>query len=168
MVKVHRHWGRIAAYDDPAGWARRVLINKHRSRLRLLSTEATTLLHVKATTTLPHRCSPGTGPHVRAGPAAAGAAGLRSHRRRAQQPQRPWPLPHPDGDDYYVYIDSSPYAGWAVAHNLSTGAKSQLLRSQLLDRTNASANRSLSRVYFNSDSGSCGIAPRSSGSTYRI
>lgn len=124
-----------------------------------------------------------------------------------------------DGDDYYVYIDfvtASPNAGWAVAHNLRTGAKTRLFN--LYDKANtsihfsgkafdqpgwvvvstynckvpgawscnkvvavnvhngiivnlahtyncgenywtethASVNRSLERIYFNSDSGSCG------------
>lgn len=46
MVQVHRHWGKVAGYEDPAGWARRVLINKHRSRIRRLATEAKAVLRL--------------------------------------------------------------------------------------------------------------------------
>ena len=30
FVKAHLHWGRIRRYDDPAGWIRRVAINRLR------------------------------------------------------------------------------------------------------------------------------------------
>lgn len=39
FVTAHRHWGRIAGYDDPGAWVRRVLINRATSFQRRLGAE---------------------------------------------------------------------------------------------------------------------------------
>lgn len=46
MIEVHRRWGQISGYDDPAGWARRVMINKQRSLVRRLTSEAKALSRI--------------------------------------------------------------------------------------------------------------------------
>ncbi len=40
MLRAHRHWDRIAAYDKPGAWARRVAINLATSALRRRAAEA--------------------------------------------------------------------------------------------------------------------------------
>ncbi|MGH1492354.1 MAG: sigma-70 family RNA polymerase sigma factor [Acidimicrobiales bacterium] len=46
MIEVHRRWSQISEYDDPAGWARRVMINKQRSLVRRLTSEAKALSRI--------------------------------------------------------------------------------------------------------------------------
>lgn len=43
MAKAHQHWGRIANYERPGGWLRRVTINVAISRRRRLRRELSTL-----------------------------------------------------------------------------------------------------------------------------
>ncbi len=44
MVEVHRRWDRVSTLDNPGAWVRRVLVNKHRSKLRRLATETKALV----------------------------------------------------------------------------------------------------------------------------
>jgi RNA polymerase sigma-70 factor (ECF subfamily) len=39
FLAAHRRWDRIAGYDDPAGWVRRVVVNRSLSVLRRRTTE---------------------------------------------------------------------------------------------------------------------------------
>ena len=39
FVTAHRHWERIRAYDDPAAWVRRILINRATSLQRRMGAE---------------------------------------------------------------------------------------------------------------------------------
>jgi len=48
LTEAHRAWPKVAGYDDPAGWVRRVMINKSTSRLRRLRTETKGLLRLGA------------------------------------------------------------------------------------------------------------------------
>lgn len=43
LTEAHRRWGRIASYDKPGAWVRRVLVNKSRSRFRRLRNEGRAL-----------------------------------------------------------------------------------------------------------------------------
>jgi RNA polymerase sigma-70 factor (ECF subfamily) len=40
MLRVYRHWSKVAGYDRPGAWARRVLLNLATSRGRRLTVEA--------------------------------------------------------------------------------------------------------------------------------
>jgi RNA polymerase sigma-70 factor (ECF subfamily) len=42
-----RSWGRIGTYEDPAGWLRRVVINRSASRRRRLSVEARAMVRLR-------------------------------------------------------------------------------------------------------------------------
>jgi len=46
LTEAHRKWSTVGGYDDPAGWVRRVMINKSTSRLRRLRTEAKGLMRI--------------------------------------------------------------------------------------------------------------------------
>lgn len=46
LTEAHRKWSTIGHYDDPAGWVRRVMVNKSTSRLRRLRTEAKGLMRI--------------------------------------------------------------------------------------------------------------------------
>jgi RNA polymerase sigma-70 factor (ECF subfamily) len=46
LTEAHRRWAGISRYDNPSAWVRRVMINKHRSRLRRLRTEGRGLLRL--------------------------------------------------------------------------------------------------------------------------
>ena len=46
LTEAHRKWAQISQYDDPAGWVRRVMINKSTSRVRRLRTEAKGLVRM--------------------------------------------------------------------------------------------------------------------------
>ncbi len=46
MVRAHRHWDRISAYDKPGAWVRRVTINLATSALRKRAAEARRLLRL--------------------------------------------------------------------------------------------------------------------------
>jgi len=46
MVEAHRRWVSIGTYDDPGGWARRVLLNRHRSQIRRFRAEARAVLRL--------------------------------------------------------------------------------------------------------------------------
>ncbi len=46
MVRAHRHWDRIAGYDKPGAWVRRVTINLATSALRTRAAEARRLLRL--------------------------------------------------------------------------------------------------------------------------
>ena len=46
MTEAHRNWTKVAHYDDPAAWVRRVMVNKHSSRGRRMRTEAKGLLRL--------------------------------------------------------------------------------------------------------------------------
>lgn len=48
LVKVHDHWDRLAGYDDPLAWTRRVLANSATSRGRRLGTEARLRVRLRA------------------------------------------------------------------------------------------------------------------------
>jgi RNA polymerase sigma-70 factor, ECF subfamily len=51
FVSLHRHWGRVVGYDDPAAWLRRVATNLAVSSLRRRTREARALLRFR--TSLP-------------------------------------------------------------------------------------------------------------------
>lgn len=46
MLKAHRHWEKIASYDKPGAWVRRVAINEATSALRRKATEARALIRL--------------------------------------------------------------------------------------------------------------------------
>ncbi len=46
LTEAHRTWPTIKHYDDPAGWVRRVMINKSTSRVRRLRSEAKGLMRI--------------------------------------------------------------------------------------------------------------------------
>ncbi len=52
LLETHRRWAEIAYYDQPSAWVRRVMLNKHRSRLRRLRTEARGLVRMKSQATV--------------------------------------------------------------------------------------------------------------------
>ncbi len=43
LTEAHRNWDRIATYDDPGAWVRRVMVNRSRSRFRRLKSETKAL-----------------------------------------------------------------------------------------------------------------------------
>jgi RNA polymerase sigma-70 factor (ECF subfamily) len=43
FLRLHQRWGRVAAYEQPGAWLRRVLLNLARSRARRLAVEARAL-----------------------------------------------------------------------------------------------------------------------------
>lgn len=47
LTEAHRNWSRIRHYEDPAGWVRRVLVNKSISRGRRLQTEKKCLARLR-------------------------------------------------------------------------------------------------------------------------
>lgn len=51
FTEAHRKWEDISTYDKPGAWVRRVMLNKHRSRLRRLRTEAKGLARLRSQTT---------------------------------------------------------------------------------------------------------------------
>ena len=53
LTEAHRKWAQISQYDDPAGWVRRVMINKSTSRVRRLRTEAKGLVRIAGRRTEP-------------------------------------------------------------------------------------------------------------------
>jgi RNA polymerase sigma-70 factor (ECF subfamily) len=46
FVALHAHWSRISAYESPAGWIRRVLVNRAVSALRRRSIETRLLVRL--------------------------------------------------------------------------------------------------------------------------
>jgi RNA polymerase sigma-70 factor (sigma-E family) len=48
FITAHRHWDRVAGYDHPRLWVRRVLINRATSLRRRLGTELKAVVKVKA------------------------------------------------------------------------------------------------------------------------
>jgi len=46
LTEAHRKWSTVRDYDDPAGWVRRVMINKSTSRLRRLRSETKGLMRI--------------------------------------------------------------------------------------------------------------------------
>lgn len=46
LTEAHRNWHKVGDYDDPAGWVRRVMVNKSTSRFRKLRTEARGLVRL--------------------------------------------------------------------------------------------------------------------------
>lgn len=46
LTEAHRRWSTVREYDDPAGWVRRVMINKSTSRFRRMKTEAKGLVRM--------------------------------------------------------------------------------------------------------------------------
>jgi RNA polymerase sigma-70 factor (sigma-E family) len=48
MLRAFRHWGRIADYERPGAWARRVLVNLATSRGRRLTAEARAMSRLRA------------------------------------------------------------------------------------------------------------------------
>ncbi len=52
LTAAHRNWGKVAHYDDPGAWVRRVIVNRSRSRFRRLRSET------KALTRIGNRRSP--------------------------------------------------------------------------------------------------------------
>jgi RNA polymerase sigma-70 factor (ECF subfamily) len=46
LTEAHRQWPSVCHYDNPSAWVRRVMINKHRSRLRRVRTEGRGLLRL--------------------------------------------------------------------------------------------------------------------------
>lgn len=46
FVAAHRQWGAVSAYDAPAAWVRRLVMNRAVSRWRRLRNEATTLVRL--------------------------------------------------------------------------------------------------------------------------
>jgi RNA polymerase sigma-70 factor (ECF subfamily) len=53
MLRAHRHWARISAYERPGAWVRRVTINLSLSATRRASAEMRRLLRVAERPTLP-------------------------------------------------------------------------------------------------------------------
>lgn len=47
FVAAFRHWAKVAAYDDPGAWVRRVLVNKVTSRFRRRRSEARALIRLR-------------------------------------------------------------------------------------------------------------------------
>lgn len=47
FVSAYRHWNKIAGYDDPGAWVRRVLANSVTSRFRRRRSEARALLRLR-------------------------------------------------------------------------------------------------------------------------
>lgn len=39
MLEAQRNWAKLAAFENPAGWARRVLLNKQRTKIRKFTSE---------------------------------------------------------------------------------------------------------------------------------
>src|SRR5690348_12496112 len=50
MLRAYKHWNRIAEYDKPGAWARRVLINLATSRRRRIAREAKLLVRIGRST----------------------------------------------------------------------------------------------------------------------
>lgn len=46
LTEAHKNWSKVAHYDDPGAWVRRVLVNKQTSRGRRLRTEARGMLRL--------------------------------------------------------------------------------------------------------------------------
>jgi RNA polymerase sigma-70 factor (ECF subfamily) len=46
FVSAYRHWDRVAGYDDPGAWVRRVVVNLSTSALRRSAREARALAHL--------------------------------------------------------------------------------------------------------------------------
>ncbi len=46
LTEAHRSWDRIAHYDDPGAWVRRVIVNRSRSRFRRLRSETKALTRI--------------------------------------------------------------------------------------------------------------------------
>ncbi len=46
LTEAHRRWDKVAAYDDPGAWVRRVMVNKSTSRFRRLATETKALTRI--------------------------------------------------------------------------------------------------------------------------
>lgn len=53
MLRAHRHWDRIADYDRPGAWVRRVTINQALSAVKRAGAELRRLLRLAERTTLP-------------------------------------------------------------------------------------------------------------------
>jgi RNA polymerase sigma factor (sigma-70 family) len=53
FLEAHRAWGRIAGYDDPAAWVRRVVANRSVSGIRRRVAEAKALARVASRRALP-------------------------------------------------------------------------------------------------------------------
>lgn len=53
FLEAHRAWDRIAAYDDPAAWVRRVVVNRSVSQVRRRVAEAKALTRVMGRRELP-------------------------------------------------------------------------------------------------------------------
>src|SRR5690348_828186 len=50
MLRTYRHWAKVATYDKPGAWARRVLLNLATSRGRRLAVEARGLVKLRNST----------------------------------------------------------------------------------------------------------------------
>lgn len=53
MLRAHRHWNRISAYDRPGAWARRATINLSLSAAKRASAELKRMLRLAEPSTLP-------------------------------------------------------------------------------------------------------------------
>jgi RNA polymerase sigma-70 factor, ECF subfamily len=47
MLRTYRHWSKVAHYDKPGAWARRVLVNLATSRDRRLTAEARAMVRLR-------------------------------------------------------------------------------------------------------------------------
>ena len=48
MLRVYRHWPKVATYDKPGAWARRVLVNLATSRGRKVTAEARAMVRLRS------------------------------------------------------------------------------------------------------------------------
>jgi RNA polymerase sigma-70 factor (ECF subfamily) len=53
FLAAYRRWNQISAYDDPAAWLRRVVVNQSVSRIRRRVAEARAMTRLRARPTLP-------------------------------------------------------------------------------------------------------------------
>ena len=53
MVRAHRHWDRVAGYERPGAWVRRVTINLSLSAVKRSGAELRRLLRIAERTTIP-------------------------------------------------------------------------------------------------------------------
>ena len=53
MLRAHRHWDRISAYERPGAWARRVTINLSLSAVKRAAAEMRRMLRIAGPATLP-------------------------------------------------------------------------------------------------------------------
>ena len=53
MIRAHRHWDRVSAYDRPGAWVRRVTVNISLSARKRTSAELRRMLRIAEPSTLP-------------------------------------------------------------------------------------------------------------------